>query len=85
LTNKAKVHSLRKIIGGGKKQKNEAMFFIDDRAEYMADIKKNYPAICTILLQRKEGRYLNKKNRYCDFLAKNLQETLKIIKTKNGN
>jgi FMN phosphatase YigB (HAD superfamily) len=59
--------------------KAENTFFIDDRVEHLEDIKKCHPKIFTILLKRKEGRFREKRNGYCDFEAKNLKEAAKII------
>jgi hypothetical protein len=58
----------------------ERVFFLDDRVEQIEDVKKNYPLIKTIFVKRKEGRYNDKKNKFCDFEAKNLKEACKIIK-----
>jgi FMN phosphatase YigB (HAD superfamily) len=62
------------------KPKKELIYFLDDRVEQIEDIKKNYPQVVTIFIKREEGRYKDKKNKYCDFAAKNLREAYAIIK-----
>lgn len=64
------------------KKWKERKFFLDDRAHYLEEVKKCWPEIITILIQRPEGRYHDSKNRYCDFTVKNLKEALRIIKNK---
>jgi FMN phosphatase YigB (HAD superfamily) len=61
------------------KRGKEKKFFLDDRVHYIEEVKKCLPEIATILIQRPEGRYSDRENRYCDFTAKNLKEALKII------
>jgi FMN phosphatase YigB (HAD superfamily) len=63
--------------------KREAIYFLDDRVEQIEDIKKNYPRVTTIFVKRGEGRYKDKKNKYCDFEAINLKEAYSIIKKAN--
>lgn len=60
-------------------QKKEKIFFFDDRAELIEEVKKKYPGIFTVLMRRKEGRYNDKKSKYCDFKAKNLKEAARLI------
>lgn len=55
------------------------IFFLDDRTEHIDDVKKNFPEINTILMQRKEGRYKELPNKNCDFKAKNFKEVRKIL------
>lgn len=58
----------------------EKLFFIDDRAEQIADIKEKFPQIMTILLKRPEGRYQDtKEEKICDFEAHDLKEAREII------
>ena len=66
--------AIRKIIGNTK----EAFLFIDDRVKFLEEVKNKYPFAKTILVKRKEGRYNDKKNRYCDFVVSNLNQALKI-------
>jgi FMN phosphatase YigB (HAD superfamily) len=78
ITNGDKSQEILEIIKK-EKIKDEDIFFIDDRAEYITEVKKKIPQVKTILMRRKEGRYKNNENKNCDFIVKNLEEVLKII------
>ncbi|KKP79743.1 MAG: hypothetical protein A2271_00370 [Candidatus Moranbacteria bacterium RIFOXYA12_FULL_35_19] len=79
-TSGLKSNVIRELIKEKKIEKNETIYFIDDRLESIEDMKKKNPQIITILLGRKEGRhkYLGKGN--SDYKAVNLGKVLKIIK-----
>ncbi len=79
-TSNLKSSVIKELIKKEKINKNESVFFIDDRLESIEDMKKKIPKVITILLGRKEGRhkYLSKGN--ADYKAANLNEALKIIK-----
>ena len=79
ITNGKKSEEILKII---KKRKNykEELFFIDDRADYILDVKKKVSEIKTFLVRRREGRHQNNINKHCDFVVKDLNKVLKIIK-----
>lgn len=80
VSDKFKSDSIKKIIGKhGIELIDEQAYFIDDRVEQIIDVKKTYPEIRTVLLKRKEGRYDDKKNKFCDFECKNLRQVEKII------
>ncbi len=55
---------------------SEKTYFIDDRVEYIEKVKKQIPTITTILLKRKEGRYNDQKNKWCDQEWENLKNKL---------
>ncbi len=76
LTNKLKAETVKKL----KIDKSDApIIFLDDRVEQITSIKNHNPDIITILIKRKEGRYDDEKNEFCDYVAKNLVEAAKII------
>jgi len=79
ITNQLKGGAMAEIL---KNKKADKIYFVDDRAEHIKDAKIKNDGIIAILLKRKEGRYNDKKNQYCDFEAHNLGEVLKIIKSK---
>jgi hypothetical protein len=60
-------------------KESDVNFLLEDRVAQITDVEKRFPFVKTILLKRKEGRYDDKKNKYCEFEAKNLKEALKII------
>ncbi|HOW60822.1 MAG TPA: hypothetical protein P5548_03555 [Candidatus Moranbacteria bacterium] len=71
-----KSRAIGKIIG----KSRESFYFIDDRVSFLEEVKNKYHFSKTFLIRRKEGRYGDKKNKYCDFSANNLRTVLKIIK-----
>lgn len=78
ITNGTKSEGISKFINN-KKSPDEEIYFIDDRTEYIFEIKSAFPKITTILMKRKAGRYNDASNEYCDFTAKNLNQVLRII------
>ena len=74
-----KSEGVKEIVGADKIKKDEKFFFMDDKAEWVEDVKKRYPRVITFLVKRREGRYNDKKNRHCDFEVKNLKEAAKLI------
>lgn len=79
ILDKMKSDALKSIIKKDKISKKEKLYFIDDRVEQVSDVKRNIPALKTLLMRRKEGRYSDMRSRYCDFEVKNLKEAAKII------
>lgn len=75
-----KSKSICQTLGKENISKEENIFFIDDRLEHIEDVKKCHPEILTILLKRKEGRYNDRKNKYCDYEARDLRGVEKIIR-----
>ena len=76
ITQGDKAEEIRKNIGDDLKEK---VFFVDDRVEYFKEAKQKIPQLKTILMKRSEGRYDDKPNEYCDFVAKNLEEVQDIL------
>ena len=72
-----KSEAIGKIIGKSK----EPFYFIDDRVKFLEEVKIKYPFAKTFLVKRKEGRYCDEKNKYCDFEAHNLKKVEKIIES----
>jgi len=70
-----KAKAIGKVIGKSK----EPFCFIDDRVKFLEEVKIKYPFAKTCLFKRKEGRYDDEKNKYCDFEAHNFKEVEKII------
>lgn len=59
--------------------KDETLYFLDDRIRYIEEVRDVLPEIKTILMKRPEGRYDDEPNKYCDHVAKNLNEVSDII------
>lgn len=74
-----KSSAIKEFFRKDKIKKEEGLYFLDDRVEQIESVKKKYPFIVTILVKRKEGRYSDEKNKYCDFEVKNLEEVKEII------
>ena len=81
ITNESKEEAVPILFKNRKIEKRE-IFFFDDRARFVDGIKKKYPSIKTFLVKRKEGRYDDKKTKFCDFEIKTLGEAEKIIMKK---
>jgi hypothetical protein len=79
VTRGSKAVAIEKTIQQLEIPNGEQLIFIDDRVEQVQEIKKRFPACCTMLLCRKEGRYCDAKNEYCDYEVHSL-EAREIIK-----
>lgn len=79
ITDRPKANAIEKLIKRDKIKKGEILYFIDDRIEYIENVKKKYPKIATFFIKRKEGRCKDKKNKYCDFEVGNLGDVLRVI------
>ena len=80
ITNKTKGEAVRKIIKENEiDMESEEIFFMEDRILQIEDVKTKYPRIKSILCKRKEGRYMDRRNKFCDFECENLEEVEKII------
>lgn len=75
---------IKKIILAENFSANEKIFFLDDRSEQIADVKKEIPKVFTIIVKRPEGRYDDPKETFCDFEAKDFREAQEIIKKITG-
>lgn len=82
IINKLKGSEVQKIM---KKESHQIAYFIDDRINQIDDVKLINPQVKTILLRRKEGRYLDRRSENCDFVAKNIKDILKIINLSQIN
>ena len=78
ITDEKKFKVLKRIIDT-EKTKNEEIFFLEDRTDYIAGIKNEIPWVKTILMRRPQGRYKDEVLACCDFRIKNLKEAEKII------
>lgn len=83
VTKGSKAEAISKVMDELEIDQGEKIVFIDDRIEQIQDIKKNHPNARTFFLSRKEGRYCDKKNEYCDYEVHDLKEVQLIIKSKN--
>ena len=79
VTSNSKASAIGIIMEKMKIDANEKVVFIDDRVEQVQDVKKVFPGAATFLLCRKEGRYCDQKNEYCDYEVHDLSEVKEII------
>jgi FMN phosphatase YigB (HAD superfamily) len=79
IANGTKSEGILKFISNDN-ARDEGIYFIDDRTEYIFEIKNTFPKVVTFLMKRKAGRYNDVADRYCDFTVKNLSQALRIIK-----
>ena len=61
-------------------KKGEDIYFIDDRADYISEVKKSLPQVKTILVRRKEGRYHDLESEDSDYEVENFSQVFPIIK-----
>ena len=62
-------------------QDDEKIIFIEDNPEALFEVKKSFPKVIAVRINRGEGRYSKEKNnKNIDFSIKNLKELEKILK-----
>ena len=71
-----KTDSLKNI---SQKHNNGKIFFIDDKAELIDQIKKISPQVVALKMERRQGKYINVKSELADYTVKNLREAREII------
>jgi hypothetical protein len=70
ITNKEKGVALQgEGIGAG-----HGSWFFDDRIKYIESVKQSFPKIQTVFVNRKEGRFHDEPNEFCDYVVSNLKE-----------
>ena len=62
-----------------RKYGSEKIFFIDDRADQIDSVKKNFPQITTLKMERLQGRYTKTKSELTDYIVKDFYEAGGII------
>ena len=62
-----------------RKYGNEKIFFIDDRADQIDSVKKNFPQITTLKMERLQGRYIKAKSKLTDYVVKDFYEAREMI------
>ena len=62
-------------------QNNKKIIFIEDNPEALFEVKKKFPKVITVIINRGEKRHSKKKNnKNIDFSIKNLKELEEILK-----
>lgn len=85
IVNSLKGEAIARIVKRKKLDPDENVYFIDDRTEQIEDVKKRCPQVKTVLCVRSEGRYRDRKNKYCDYRMTSLEGIEKIIKINEKN
>lgn len=71
---------INQVLSACESGKEARAVFADDRVEFISDVKKNCSGIITILIDRPEGRYHDKPEKSCDWVAHSFFELEGIIK-----
>lgn len=77
ITDKDKGEALRSEIDDDEKD----TWFFDDRMKYIESVKRAFPKIKTVLVRRKEGRWHDEPNDFCDYVVSDLKEACGILKS----
>ncbi|MFZ2187015.1 MAG: HAD family hydrolase [Candidatus Moraniibacteriota bacterium] len=76
ITDKDKAKALQSEINDDGKN----AWFFDDRIHFIESVKRVFPKIRTVCIQREEGRYHEGPNEFCDYIASDLKEAWGILK-----
>ncbi len=74
VTTEDKASALEGELGG-----DRDIWFIEDRVHYIANVKKAWPRIRTVLMCQKNRRYHDVPDDLCDFVAADFRETVQIF------
>lgn len=77
ITSKDKVDEISQIYAEYSKEK---IFFIDDKATEIDKVKKKFPQIITMKMERPMGKYVEIKSALTDYTIENLQDAKEKIK-----
>ena len=80
ITQKNKIENLKPIC---EKYLEEKIFFIDDKAKQIDKIKKTFPQIILMKMERTRGGHINIKSELADYVVKDLNEVKNIIESLN--
>jgi FMN phosphatase YigB (HAD superfamily) len=60
---------------------HDEVWFLDDKIHFIESVKKAFPNVRTILVQRKEDQHCKEKSsEFCDYVVRDLRKALEIIK-----
>ncbi len=80
ITQKNKTENLEPLC---KKYSEEKIFFIDDKTKQIDEVKKIFPQIISVKMERTQGRHINTKSKLANYIVKDLSEVKNIIKLLN--
>ena len=76
ITPENKVKSFENI---SQKYKNEKIFFIDDKANQIDLVKKEFPKVIALKMERPQGRHTDTKSELADYVVKDFYQAREII------
>jgi FMN phosphatase YigB (HAD superfamily) len=79
VTSKSKEENFRDIV---KEHSGKKIFFVDDRAYQIDNVKKATPEVVAIKMERPTGRYIDEKSGLTDHVVKDFYDVANIIKSK---
>lgn len=80
ITKADKVNDFKNIT---QKYGDEKIFFIEDKADQIDQIKKEFPQIITFKMERSQGGHIKTRSELTDYIVKDLDEVRKIIFNAN--
>ena len=83
ITSRNKTDKTEEIKPIFKKYKKEKIFFIDDKAIQVDNIKRKFPEIITMRMKRPQGGHVITEPKLADYTIKNLDEAKNIINKLN--
>lgn len=75
VTDKSKAEALKNEIGND----GNGVWFFDDKVYFIEDVKRAFPKIKTVLVQREESGRRDEPNKFCDFVVRDFSEAKKIF------
>jgi len=63
------------------KYQGEKLFFIEDNGKQIDQVKKEFPEVIVLKMERPQGRYIEVKSELADYVIKDFYEAREIIKT----
>ncbi len=77
ITSEDKVESFKNI---SQKHKNEKIFFIEDSAKQIDQVKKEFPKVIALKMERPQGRHTDTKSELADYIVNDFYQAREIIK-----
>jgi len=78
ITSKSKDKSFKIIC---QKYQGEKLFFIEDNGKQIDQVKKEFPEVIVLKMERPQCRYIEVKSELADYVIKDFYEAREIIKT----
>ena len=79
ITRREKVKNFEDIIS---RHSSKNLFFIDDKASLIDQVKKTFPQVVALKMERPQGRHIETKSKLADFVVNDMKTVKDIIKAK---